>query len=248
MELIVFCLFIFFVILVVLFFKGFLIINQYERGLLLTFGKYSGQKEPGLNWIIPYVQTVIKVDMRTITSDVPRQEVITSDNVSVRINAVLYYRVISPEKAYLQVQNIALAVNNYAQATLRDIIGNITLDVLLSQRDSIADKIKEIVEQITDPWGVRIEELKLQDIEIDAAIKTAMAREAEAARESKAIVVKSEGELVAAQRIAEAARIINSVPGGITIRTLNALEQISSDPAKTIIFTLPIELVESLRR
>jgi regulator of protease activity HflC (stomatin/prohibitin superfamily) len=226
---------------------GLRIVNQYERGVILTLGKYTGTRQPGLNWILIGIQRMIKVDLRIATVDIPQQEVITKDNVTVGINAVVYFKVDSAEKAVLEVQDFRQAVALYAQAALRDVIGGVELDFLLSERDKIAEEIKKIVDVATDPWGIDVSIIKIQDIELPADMKRAMAKQAEAERERRAIIVRAEGEYTAAEKLSQAAQILSSVPGGISIRTLQTIEKINPDPSKTVLFALPIEFFEGLK-
>jgi len=226
---------------------GLRIVDQYERGVVLTLGKYTGTREPGLTWILVGIQKMIKVDLRIATVDIPQQEVITKDNVTVGINAVVYFKVDSAEKAVLEIQNFRHAVALYAQATLRDVIGGVELDFLLSERDKIAEEIKKIVDVATDPWGVDVSTIKIQDIELPADMKRVMAKQAEAERERRAIIIQAEGEYTAAEKLAQAARVLNSVPGGISLRTLQTIEKINPDPSKTVLFALPIEFMEGIK-
>lgn len=226
---------------------GLRIIDQYERGLVLTFGKYTSTRLPGLTWVFPGVQRVIKIDMRTDTVDIPQQEVITKDNVTVGINAVVYFKVGSAEKAILEVQNFRHAVALYAQATLRDVIGGVELDTLLSERDKIADDIKGIVDIATEPWGLDVSAIKIQDIELPADMKRVMAKQAESERERRAVIIRSEGEYAAAEKLAQAAKRLSEVPGGLSMRTLSTIEKINPDPSKTVIFALPVEIMEGFK-
>ncbi len=226
---------------------GFRVVNQYERGVVLTFGKYTKTKEPGLRWIFPGVQKMIKVDMRIATVDIPQQEVITKDNVTVGINAVVYFRVESAEKAVLEVQNFRSAVATYAQAALRDVVGGVELDILLSERDKIADEIEKIVDVATDPWGINVSAIKIQDIELPADMKRMMAKQAEAEREKRAIIVRAEGEYTAAEKLSQAARVLGANPSGLSLRTLQTIEKINPDPSKTVIFALPVEFMEGVK-
>lgn len=226
---------------------GLRIVDQYERGVVLTLGKYTGTKKPGLTWILVGVQKMIKVDLRITTIDIPQQEVITKDNVTVGINAAVYFRVDNAEKAVLEIQNFRHAVALYAQATLRDVIGGVELDFLLSERDKIAQEIKKIVDIATDPWGIEVSTIKIQDIELPADMKRVMARQAEAERERRAIIIQAEGEYIAAEKLSQAAKVLNSVPGGISLRTLQTIEKINPDPSKTVLFVLPIEFMEGIK-
>jgi len=227
--------------------SGLRIVNQYEKGVVLTFGKYTGTKEPGLRWIFPAVQQMIKVDMRIATVDIPQQEVITKDNVTVGINAVVYFRVESAEKAVLEVQNFRNAVATYAQAALRDVVGGVELDILLSERDKIADDIEKVVDVATDPWGINVSAIKIQDIELPADMKRVMAKQAEAEREKRAIIVRAEGEYTAAEKLSQAAQILSSNPTGLSLRTLQTIEKVNPDPSKTVIFALPVEFMEGVK-
>jgi len=231
----------------VLFLSGIKIINEYERGVILTFGKYTGTKIPGFRWIFPVIQKMIKVDLRITTVDVPRQEAITKDNLPVGVNAVVYFRVQKPEYAVLKVENYRYAVSQYALAALRDVIGGVDLDTLLIERDKVATEIKQIVDAETDPWGIDITAIKMQDIELPAGMKRAMAAQAEAEREKRAIVIKSEGEITAAQNLSTAAGLLSSTPGGLSLRTLGTIDNLQPDPSKTVIFALPIEILEGFR-
>ncbi len=236
-------------IILIIFFlaSGFKIINQYERGVVLTLGKYTGTYNPGLRWIFPGIQQMIKVDMRVTTIDVPRQEAITKDNVPVGVNAVVFFKVEKAENAVLEVENYSYAISQYALATLRDVIGGVELDTLLAEREKIASEIKKIVDTETAAWGIDITAIKIQDIELPAAMKRAMAAQAESEREKRAIIIKSEGEVKAAENLKKAAEILSSVSGGLSLRTLETIEKIQPDPSKTVIFALPVEILEGLK-
>lgn len=221
---------------------GFRIVKQYERGIIFTLGRYTSTRNPGLRLIIPYIQTMQKVDVRSTPIDVPKQEVITKDNVTVGVDAIVYFRVISPSKAVLETTNYVYATTNFAQAALRDITGNFELDELLSKRDEISTKIKEIVDKETDKWGIDIENVKLQNIELPADMKRAMAKQAEAERERRAAIIVAEGEKAAAAAVSEAASLLAKTPGGISVRTLQTLEKISTDPSQKTVVLLPTDL------
>lgn len=229
------------------FLSGLKIIDQYDRGIVLTLGKYSGTLEPGLNWIIPVIQRMIKIDMRITTTDIPQQEVITKDNVPVGINAVVYFQVQSAEKAILNIKDYTLAVSQYAQAALRDVIGGIELDPLLSEREKIAEEIQKIVSAATQSWGIYVTDIKIQDIELPADMKRVMAKQAESERERRAIIIRAEGEFQASQRLAQAAQILSAAHGGLSMRTLQTIEKINPDPSKTVIFALPVEVLEGIK-
>lgn len=226
---------------------GIRIINQYEKGVVLTLGKYSHTKDPGLRFIWPAIQSLIKVDMRITTIDVPRQEVITKDNVPAGINAVVFFKVERAEDAVLKIKNYHYAVSQYALAALRDIIGGVELDTLLTERERISAEIKKVVDIETAAWGIDITAIKIQDIEIPAAMKRAMAAQAESEREKRAIIIKAEGEVKAAENLQKAAEILGKIPGGLSLRTLETIEKLQPDPSKTIIFALPVEILEGLK-
>ena len=242
-------LFIIIIVVVLLFFlAGIRIVDQYERGVILTFGKYTSTKIPGFRWIFPLVQRMITVDLRITTVDVPRQEAITKDNVPVGVNAVVYFRVQKPEAAVLEVENYRYAVSQYALAALRDIIGGVELDALLTERESVATAIKQMVDAETDPWGIDVTAIKMQDIELPAGMKRAMAAQAEAEREKRAIIIKSEGEMEAAEKLKVAAESLTSVRGGLSLRTLETIDNLQPDPSKTVIFALPVEILEGFKK
>lgn len=223
------------------------IINQYERGVVLTFGRYSRTLGPGLRLIIPYIERMVKVDIRTTPMDIPKQEVITKDNITVNVDAVVYSRVIDAHKAVLETTNYSYATSTFAQTALRDVTGNFELDELLSKRDEISKQIKEIVDAQTDKWGIDIESVKLQNIELPADMKRAMAKQAEAERERRAAIISAEGEKAAANAVAEAASLLARTPGGLSIRTLQTLEKISTDPSQKTVILLPSDLMGKLR-
>jgi len=235
------------VIFLIIIIGGLRIVNQFERGVVLTLGKYTGTRQPGLTWILIGIQRMIKVDLRIITANIPQQEAITKDNVPVGINAVVYFRVESAEKAVLEIENFSSAVKEYAQGALRDIIGGIELDSLLTERERIAQEIKKIVDAATKEWGINITDIKIQDIELPADMKRAMAKQAESERERRSIIIRAKGEYQAAERLAQAANVLSSTPGGISIRTLQTIEKINPDPSKTVIFALPVEFFEGVK-
>lgn len=226
---------------------GLRIVDQYERGVVLTLGKYSSTRTPGLTWIFIGVQKMTKVDLRITTTDIPQQEVITKDNVPVGINAVVYFQVQSAEKAILNIKDYTLAVSQYAQAALRDVIGGIELDPLLSEREQISEEIQKIVVQATESWGISVTDIKIQDIELPADMKRVMAKQAESERERRAIVIRAQGEFEASERLAQAAGVLTGTPGGISMRTLQTIEKINPDPSKTVIFALPVEFFEGIK-
>ena len=214
-------LFILLLIAVVIFvLSGIKIVNQYERGVVLTLGKYTGIRQPGLRIVIPVFQRIIKVDIRSTPIDVSKQEIITKDNVTIGVDAVVYLRVVEASKAVLETTNYIYATSQFAQAALRDVTGNADMDELLSKREEIGQQIKEIVDSETDKWGIDVENVKIQNIELPQDMKRAMAKQAEAERERRAVIITAEGEKSAAQSVADAAAMLSKVPGGINIRTL----------------------------
>ena len=226
---------------------GLRVVNQYERGVVLTLGKYTGTRAPGLTWIFVGVQKMVKVDLRITTTDIPQQEVITKDNVPVGINAVVYFQVENAEKAILNIKDYTTAVSMYAQATLRDVIGAIELDPLLTERDKNAEEVQRIVSAATESWGISVTDIKIQDIELPADMKRVMAKQAESERERRAIVIRAKGEYEAASQLSQAAGVLSSVPGGLSMRTLQTIEKINPDPSKTVIFALPVEFLEGVK-
>lgn len=222
--------------------SGIKVINQYERGVILTLGRFTGMRNPGLQIVVPIFQRLIRVDIRSTPIDVPKQEVITRDNVTVGVDAVVYFRVIDAPKAVLETTNYIYATSQFAQAALRDVTGNVEMDDLLAKREEISQQIKEIVDRQTDQWGIDVENVKIQNIELPQDMKRAMAKQAEAERERRAVIITAEGEKAAAQAVAEAAEMLTRVPGGINIRTLQTLEKISAEPSQKTLVVLPTEL------
>lgn len=222
--------------------SGIKIINQYERGVVLTLGRYTGIRQPGLRIVIPIFQRLLRVDVRSTPIDVPKQEIITKDNVTVGVDAVVYLRVIDASKAMLETTNYIYATSQFAQAALRDVTGNADMDELLSKREEISQRIKEIVDSETDKWGIDVENVKIQNIELPQDMKRAMAKQAEAERERRAVIITAEGEKAAAAAVAEAAGMLSKIPGGINIRTLQTLEKIAVEPSQKTLVVLPSEL------
>lgn len=235
------------ILVIVIVFTGLRVINQYERGVVLTLGKYTSTRQPGLTWLFILTQKMIKVDLRITTTDIPQQEVITKDNVPVGINAVVYFQVQNAEQAILSIKDYTLAVSQYAQAALRDVIGSIELDPLLSEREHIAEEIQKIVVQATTSWGILVTDIKIQDIELPADMKRIMAKQAESERERRAVIIRAEGEFAAAQKLAQAAGVLSATPGGLSMRTLQTIEKINPDPSKTVIFALPVEFFDGVK-
>lgn len=236
------------IVLVIIFIlSGLRVVNQYERGLVLTLGRFSGVREAGLQIVVPIFQRMIKVDIRTNTIDIPKQEVITKDNVTVNVDAVVYFRVVDAKKAVLETTNYIYATSQFAQAALRDVTGNIELDSLLGKRDEVSDQIKAIVDIQTEKWGIDVENVKLQNIELPQDMKRAMAKQAEAERERRAVIITAEGEKSAAQSVADAAAMLSKSPGGISIRTLQTLEKIAVEPSQKTVFVIPADLIDSVK-
>ncbi len=221
-------------------------VNQYERGVRFTLGKFSGIMEPGWRLVWPVIQFYKKVDMRLKAVDVPDQKAITRDNVSVNVNAVIYYSVFSAELAILQIEDFMYAISQYAQTTMRNIVGEVTLDELLGSRDKIADRIREIVDKETDAWGLKVHNVELKDVSLPETMERTIAKQAEAEREKRAVIITSEGELAAAQNMADAARTLSATPGALHLRTLQSINDISSDQSNTIVFAVPMELLKAL--
>jgi len=241
--------FVFFLVIVAVIFvlSGLKVINQYQRGVILTLGKHTSTKQPGLRIVIPIFQKMIRVDVRSTPLDIPKQEVITRDNVTANIDAVVYFRVIDAPKAVLETTNYAYATSQFAQAALRDVTGNFELDELLSKREEISLKIKEIVDVQTSQWGIDVENVKMQNIELPQDMKRAMAKQAEAERERRSNVINSQGEKEAAKALSEAAAIISGTPGALNLRTLNTIERISTEPSQKTTMLFPIEFIDAMR-
>ena len=226
--------------------SGIKLLYQYERGVVFTLGKFTEVKNPGLIWIIPVVQNMRKMDMRIKTADIPRQEVMTKDNISILANAVVYFRVEKPEDAVIKIEDFEYAVRQYTQTALRDVIGNHELDLVLTERERIASSIKEIVDAETSGWGVDIESIKIQEIELPAEMKRAIAKQAEAERERRAMIIAAEGELKASESLRKAAD--NLSPTAVHLRTLQTIRDIAADPSEKIILVLPSDYGSALEK
>ena len=222
-------------------------INQYERGILFRFGKFAKILNPGWHVILPIIHSYRKVDVRTKAVDVPEQEAITRDNVSIKINAVLYYNIFDASKSILAVQNFNYAVSQLAQTTMRNIVGSVSLDELLTEREKLSTEICKIVDQETDPWGIKVENIEIKDISLPEEKKKVITKVAEAEREKQAVITKANGEVEAANNLAQAASIMNQAPGALHLRTLSTLNDLSSDQSNTVIFAVPIEGLEALK-
>ncbi|MBC7264058.1 MAG: slipin family protein [Chloroflexi bacterium] len=228
--------------------SGICLVYQYERGVVFTLGKYSGTREPGLMWIAPVFQNMRKVDMRIQTADIPRQEVITRDNITILANTVVYFKVERPEDAIIKIEDYGYAVRQYTQAALRDVVGNSELDFVLSEREQVANNIRKIVDAETSDWGIDIESIKIQEIELPAEMKRAMAKQAEAERERRAVIIASQGELSAAENLQKAAEILSKSSGALHLRTLQTIRDIAADPSEKIVIFVPSGMEEVIQR
>ncbi|MDD4289751.1 MAG: slipin family protein [Patescibacteria group bacterium] len=221
-------------------------INQYQRGVKFTMGRFTSIMEPGWRIVWPIFQTFRNVDIRVRVADVPNQKAITKDNVSVTINAVIYYKVNDPAKSVIEIENLDYAISQYAQTTMRNIAGGTTLDELLTNRDSIAERIREIVDKETDPWGVKVNNVELKDISLPESMERTIAKQAEAEREKRAVIINSEGELAASENIAQAAKVLSESAGALHLRTLQSINDLSSDQSNTVVFVTPVEILRAL--
>jgi regulator of protease activity HflC (stomatin/prohibitin superfamily) len=215
------------------------LVYEYERGVVFTLGKYSSTRSPGLTFVLPVFQNMRKVDMRIKTAEIPRQEVMTRDNIPMLVNAVVYFRVIIPEDAIIKIEDYVFAVRQYTQAALRDVIGNSEMDFVLTEREQIAQSIKEIVDAETTGWGVDIESIKIQEVELPAEMKRAMAKQAEAERERRAVIIASQGELSASENLRQAAANLTKSQGALHLRTLQTIRDIAADPSEKIVLFVP---------
>lgn len=220
-------------------------IDQYERGIKFTKGKFDSIMEPGWNFVMPIFQSYKKVDIRTKAVDVPSQEAITRDNVSIKINAVIYYKIFDASKAVLEVENYYYAVGQLAQTTMRNVVGSVSLDELLVDREKISQNICQVIDELTDPWGVKVENVELKDISLPEEMQRVIARVAEAEREKEAVITKAKGEVEASKNLALAAETMASVPGALHLRTLSTINDISSDQSNTIVFAIPLEILRA---
>ena len=228
--------------------SGIRLLYEYQRGVVFTLGKYTSTRNPGLTWIAPIFQNMRNVDMRITTADIPKQEVITRDNITVLANTVVYYRVEKPEDAIIKIQDYGYAVRQYTQTALRDVVGNSELDFMLSEREKVADNIRTIVDAETSGWGIDITSIKIQEIELPADMKRAMAKQAEAERERRAMIIASQGELSAAENLQKAAEMLSKSSGGLHLRTLQTIRDIAADPSEKIIIFMPSNVEESITK
>lgn len=221
-------------------------VNQYERGVKFTLGKYTGIMNPGWRLVWPIFQSYQKVDMRIKAVDVPDQEAITKDNISVTVNAVIYYKVRDAQKAIIEVEDFHYAVSQLAQTTMRNMVGEVNLDELLSSREVIAERIRSIVDKASDAWGIEVHSVELKDVTLPENMKRVIGRQAEAEREKRAVIIKAEGELLAAQNVAQAATILADAPGALHLRTLTTLNELGSDQSNTVVFAVPVEMIRAM--
>jgi regulator of protease activity HflC (stomatin/prohibitin superfamily) len=233
------------IVIAVLMIKSVRQINQYERGVKFMFGKFHKLMNPGWRLVFPIIQSYQKIDLRTKAVDVPDQNAITKDNVPVNVNAVIYYKVEAADKAILDIEDYQYAIMQYAQTTMRNVVGEVTLDELLASRDRVANRIEELVEVVTTAWGINVSSVELKDVKLPENMERTIAKQAEAEREKRAVIITSEGELAASQNMAEAARVLSAVPGALHLRTLQSINDISSDQSNTVVFTLPLETIQA---
>ena len=233
---------------VMLIISGLRVVNQYERGVVLTLGRYTGTRKPGLTWILSFlnIQRMMKVDIRIKAVDVPDQEAITKDNISVRINAVIYYRVNDASKAVLEVENFSTAVSQLAQTTMRNASGEVSLDELLANREQISTRIQQIVDKSSESWGIAVQDVELKDIVLPEEMKRTIAKQAEAERERRAVIIQAEGEVIAAENMAKAAQMLSASPGALHLRTLQSINVLSSDQSNTVVYMVPVEMLKAL--
>ena len=231
-------------IIVIWFLSGIRIINEYEQGVVLRLGRFAGVRAAGLKWIIPFIDRMMIIDMRVTAEQVPPQDVITRDNVSIKVNAVIYFRVMEAAKAFLQVTDFLFATSQIAQTTLRSVLGQGELDDLLRERDKINRQLQEIIDRHTEPWGVKVTAVEVKQVDLPEEMRRAMAKQAEAERERRAKVIAAEGEFQAAEKLGQAADVIARSPGALQLRYLQTLVEISAEKNSTIMFPLPIDLIK----
>ncbi|MES0341369.1 MAG: slipin family protein [Candidatus Humimicrobiaceae bacterium] len=233
------------VIVLILLVSAIKILKEYERGVIFRFGRLRGAKGPGIIVIIPFVDKMIKVDLRTVTMDVPPQDIITRDNVPVKVNAVVYFRVMDPAKSIVKIEKFILATSQIAQTTLRSILGQVDLDDLLSRREKINKELQKIIDEQTDPWGVKVSTVEIKDVELPQSIQRAFAKQAEAERERRAKIISAEGEFQASEKLAKAAEVLSKFPVSVQLRFLQTLKEIATEQNSTIVFPVPIDLVNA---
>ena len=234
-------------VVIVLFALSVRIVQQYETGVVFQLGKYSRTLQPGLNFIIPILEWTRVIDMRILTNDIPKQQVITKDNVPVSINGVVYFKVDDAQTAIIKVQNYNYAVSQYAQAALRDVVGGMTLDELLAERQQIGDDIEDVIQKAATTWGLKVTAIKIQDVDMPEELKKMMSRQASAEREKRATITKAEGDKLAAFNLAEAARTMAQSPGAMQLRTLQTIDGLGSSPSNTVVLTVPVDIMEAVK-
>lgn len=227
---------------------GIRVVNQYERGVKFTLGKFQKIMNPGLRIVWPIFQSWERVDIRVKAVDVPDQDCITKDNISVNVNAVIYYKVSDAKKVIIEVERYNWAISQLAQTTMRNIVGEVELDELLSQREEISERIQQIVDKATDPWGIQVSSVDLKDVVLPQDMKRTISKQAEAEREKRAVIIKAEGEVMAANNMAKAALVLAKSPGALHLRTLQSLNDLSSDQSNTVIFAVPLEILRAFER
>lgn len=223
-------------------------VNQYERGVMFTMGRFSGIREPGWRVVIPVFQRLHKVDLRVKAVDVPQQQAITKDNIAVGVNAVIYYKVSHADKAILNVEDFFFAMSQLAQTTMRNVVGEVELDELLAGRDKISERIRSIVDQASDEWGIKVDNVELKDVILPGDMERTIAKQAEAEREKRAVIIKAQGEVLAAENMAKAASILSTADGALHLRTLQSLNDLSSDQSNTVVFATPIEVLRAFEK
>lgn len=236
--------FIFIAVVVLLLLSGVRILNEYERGVVFRLGRIVDPKGPGFKWIIPVVDKMVKISLRVITMDVPPQDIITKDNVSVKVNAVVYFRVIDPIKAVVQVENYLYATSQLAQTTLRSVLGQVELDELLAEREKLNLNLQEVLDKQTDPWGIKVTLVEIKYVDLPQDMQRSMAKQAEAERERRAKVISAEGEFQAAARLSEASQVLSQNPMSLQLRYLQTLSDMATEKSSTIVFPLPIDLIK----
>lgn len=233
------------VVLLVIFIRQ---INQYERGVMFTMGRFTGIKGPGWRVVVPVFQQLRKVDMRVKAVDVPEQKAITRDNIAVGVNAVIYYKVTDADKAILEVEDFMYAMSQLAQTTMRNVVGHVELDELLASRETVSERIRSIVDAASDPWGIKVSDVELKDVSMHADMERTIGKQAEAEREKRAVIIKAEGEVIAAENMSKAAATLAGTPGALHLRTLQSINDISSDQSNTVVFAVPLEVLRALEK
>jgi len=228
----------------IILFKAIRVVREYERGVVFRLGRLLRAKGPGLFLLIPFIDRMVKIELRTVTMDVPPQDIITRDNVPVKVNAVVYFRVVNPEDAVVKIENYVQATSQIAQTTLRNILGKSELDELLSERDKISAELQRVIDEQTDPWGIKVSVVEVKDVELPSTMQRAMARQAEAERERRAKIIHAEGEFQASKQLAEAANVLSQNPASLQLRYLQTLSDIAAEKNSTIVFPLPIDLIK----